>query len=75
MAKVRVLVGLQHTNVVDLGHVEGEKNLIDHEIINYTNHTIILALNSMLRHILVIQTIIVRPEGGQVPGLNRPLTH
>ena len=33
MAKVRVLLGLQHTNVVDLGYVEGEKNLIDHEII------------------------------------------
>jgi len=37
VAKVRVFVGLQHTNVVDLGHVEGEKNLIDHEIIVYTN--------------------------------------
>jgi hypothetical protein len=29
----------------------------------------------MLRHILVIQMISVRPEGGQVPGLNKPLTH
>ena len=39
MAKVRVLVGLQHTNVVDLGYVEGENNLIDHEIIVYTNES------------------------------------
>jgi hypothetical protein len=39
MAKVRVLVGLQHTNVVDLGYVEGENNFIDHEIIVYTNES------------------------------------
>ena len=34
-----VLVGLRHTNVVDLGPVEGENNLIDHEIIVYTNES------------------------------------
>ena len=58
MAKVRVLVGLQRTNVVDLGYVEGENNLIDHKINVYTNHNIRMsALDSKLRHILVIQLI------------------
>ena len=55
--------------------MEGENNLMDHDIIDYTNHTIISALDSMVRHVLAIQLISVRPEGGLVPGLNRPLTH
>jgi hypothetical protein len=55
--------------------VEEENNLLDHEIIVYTNYTRTLALDSMLRHILLIQLISIRSEGGQVPGLNRPPTH
>ena len=55
--------------------MEGENNLMDHGIIVYTNHNIIPALDSMVPHIIEIQMISVRPEGGQVPGLNRPLTH
>ena len=64
MAKVRVSLGLQHTNVFDCGSVEGENNSTDHDIIDYTNHTIISALDSKVRHILAIQMISVRPEGG-----------
>jgi hypothetical protein len=48
---------------------------MDHHIIDYTNHTIISALDSTDRLLLVLLMISVRPEGGQVPGLNRPLTH
>ena len=55
--------------------MEGENYLMDHDILDYTNHTIISAPDSMVRHIIAIQMISVRPEGGQVPGLNRPLTH
>ncbi len=54
--------------------MEGENNSMDHDIIDYTNHTILSSLDSMVRHILVIQMISVRPEGDQVGGLNRPLT-
>jgi hypothetical protein len=55
--------------------VEGNTNQLPHKIIAYTNHTRTSSLDSMLRHILVIQMISVRHEGGQVPGLNKPLTH
>ena len=48
---------------------------MDHDIIDYSNHTIISTPDSMVRHILGIQINSLRPEGGQAPGLNRPLTH
>ena len=64
MAKVRVSLGLQHTNVFDCGSVEGENNSMDHDIIDVTNHTIISALDNMARHILAFLMIIVRLEGG-----------
>jgi hypothetical protein len=48
---------------------------MDHDIIDYKNHTIRSALDSMVRHILAIKMISLRPQGGQVPGLNMPLTH
>ncbi len=51
-----------------------KNNFMDHDIIDYTNHTMISALDSMVRHILALLTISVRPEGGQGPGLIRPLT-
>ncbi len=54
--------------------MEGENNLMDRDILDYTNNTIIPAMDSMGRHLLVIQMISVRHEGGKVPGLNRPLT-
>jgi hypothetical protein len=47
---------------------------MDHAIIDYTNPTIISAMDSMVSLLLVIQMISVRHEGGQVLGLNRPLT-
>ena len=68
-------LGLHHTHGVDRGSVEGNTNQLQHKIIAYTNHTRTSSLNSLLRHILVIQIKSVRPEGGEVPGLNRPLTH
>ncbi len=55
--------------------MEGENNFMDHDIIDYTNITLISGLDSMDRHIQAILMISLRPEGGQVPGLNRPLTH
>ncbi len=55
--------------------MEGENQCMDHDIIDYTNQPILSALDSMVRLLLVIQMISVRSEGGQVPGLNRPLTH
>ncbi len=54
--------------------MDREKKLMDHDIIDYINHTMISALDSMVHLLLVIQTISGRSEGGQVPGLNRPLT-
>ena len=47
---------------------------MDHDIIDYTNHTIISALDSADRLLLFLLMISVISEGGQVPGLNRPLT-
>jgi hypothetical protein len=68
-------LGLHHTYGVDRGSVEGNTNKLEHKIIAYTNHNRTSPLNFLLRHILVIQMISVRSEGGQVPGLNKPLTH
>jgi hypothetical protein len=48
---------------------------MDHYIIDYTNHTIISVLDSTDRLLPILLMISVKPEGGQVPGLNRPLTH
>jgi hypothetical protein len=47
---------------------------MDHDIIDFTNHTLISGLDYMDRHIIAILVISVRPEGGQVPCLIRPLT-
>ena len=44
--------------------MEGENYFMDHDILDYTNHTIISALDNMARHILAFLMIIVRLEGG-----------
>ncbi len=71
----KYMLGLHHTHGVDRGSVERNKNQLQHKIIAYTNHTRTSSRTTLLRHILVIQLISVRHEGGQDPGLNGPLTH